>query len=339
MNVEQYPARWWQTLPDGRLHCFLCPRHCHLSEGQHGYCFVRQNVDGRLWQLAYAHPAAVAIDPIEKKPLFHFYPGTSILSLGTAGCNLGCQFCQNSELSRAHELLSEVRLEPSQVIELARQHRTPAIAFTYNEPTVWAEYVVDIARLAQQAGLKTVMVSNGYITAEARGEVYQYIDAANIDLKSFCEDFYARFTLSHLAPVLDTLRWLRRETSVWLEVTNLIIPGGNDALDETRQLAAWIRDELGADVPLHLSAFHPSYRMLDRPPTQPETLLRARDAALHVGLHYVYIGNVATQEGENTVCPSCQRRLICRNRYRVEQVELRDGHCRACGAAIAGRFG
>jgi len=222
----QHPARWWQTLPDGRIHCFLCPRHCHIGEGQHGFCYIRENVAGELVQLGYGRPAALAIDPIEKKPLFHFHPGSAILSLGTAGCNLGCQFCQNFDISKARSVQHDSgHMSPQQIVDLAVSRGVRSIAFTYNEPTIWAEFVIDIARAAHDAGLRTVMVSNGYITREAFFDVYEHIDAANIDLKGFTEDFYAKVTLSHLAPVLDVIRWMRRETSVWFELTNLLIPG------------------------------------------------------------------------------------------------------------------
>ncbi len=334
-----HPARWWQTLPDGRIHCYLCPRHCHIAAGQHGFCFVRENVAGELVQRAYGRPAAVAIDPIEKKPLFHYHPGSAILSLGTAGCNLGCQFCQNFDISKARSVQQgSIHMSPEEVVELAVARGTPAIAFTYNEPTIWAEFVVDIAKLAHQAGLHTVMVSNGYITHEAFADVYPHIDAANIDLKAFTEDFYARITLSHLAPVLDMLRWLRRDTSVWFEITNLLIPGCNDAPSETSELCDWILRELGDDVPLHFTAFHPDFKMLDREPTPPETILRAREAAISAGIKYVYAGNVLTRDAGNTRCPECGKTLIRRSWHRVEDIFIDQGCCRHCGFRIAGEF-
>jgi pyruvate formate lyase activating enzyme len=339
MPAALHPARWWQTLPDGRIHCYLCPRHCHIGEGQHGFCYIRENVAGELVQLGYARPAALAIDPIEKKPLFHFHPGSAILSLGTAGCNLGCQFCQNFDISKARSVQqSSGRMEPAEIVELAIAHGVPAIAFTYNEPTIWAEFVIDIARLAHQGGLRTVMVTNGYITREAFFEVYEHIDAANVDLKGFTEDFYAKLTLSHLAPVLDVLRWLRRETKVWFELTNLLIPGANDAPAETAELCNWILGELGDDVPLHFTAFHPDFKMLDREPTPPETIHHARLQALDAGLKHVYEGNILTRDGGNTRCPGCGKTLIRRSWHQIEEIAIEHGRCIHCSTEIAGEW-
>src|ERR1700760_1688542 len=241
-----HEARWWETMPDGRLHCYLCPRHCHIGDGQHGFCFIRKNEAGRLFQLGYGRPAAVAMDPVEKKPLNHFFPGTKILSMGTAGCNMGCFFCQNWDISKAKaDQVNAADLSPADVMRVAQRYGAPHLAFTYNEPTIWAEYVIDIAKDAHDAGLNAVMVSNGYITREAFFDVYQHIDAANIDLKAFTENFYAKVTLTHLQPVLDVLRWLRHETNVWCELTNLIIPTKNDEQDEFKQMCDWVLANLG----------------------------------------------------------------------------------------------
>jgi pyruvate formate lyase activating enzyme len=339
MLTALHPARWWRTLPDGRIHCYLCPRDCHIGKGQHGFCYIRENVDGELVQLGYGRPAALAVDPIEKKPLFHFHPGSTILSLGTAGCNLGCQFCQNFDISKARSTQhGSAHMSPEDVVELAIARGAPAIAFTYNEPTIWAEFVIDIAKAAHRAGLRTVLVSNGYIAREAFLDVYEHIDAANIDLKAFTEDFYAKVTLSHLAPVLDTLRWLRRETSVWFELTNLIIPGLNDGRVEINELCDWILGELGDDVPLHFTAFHPDFKMLDREPTPPETIHRAREEALIAGLKYVYAGNILTRNAGNTQCPKCGKTLIRRSWHRIEEIAIDNGLCRHCHAEIAGEF-
>jgi pyruvate formate lyase activating enzyme len=339
MPTALHPARWWQPLPDGRIHCFLCPRHCHIGDGQHGFCFIRQNVDGELVQLGYGRPAALAIDPIEKKPLFHFHPGSEILSLGTAGCNLGCQFCQNFDISKARSVQQgSAHMSPQEIVDLAVERGTPSIAFTYNEPTIWAEFVIDIAQAAHRAGLRTVMVSNGYITREAFFDVYQHIDAANIDLKGFTENFYSKITLSHLAPVLDVLRWLRRETNVWFEITNLIIPGLNDTPEETAELCDWILSELGDDVPLHFTAFHPDYKMLDRPRTPSPTLDRARQIARERGIKYAYEGNIVTPDGGNTFCPGCHRTIIRRSWHQIESCDIAAGRCLHCNTPIAGRF-
>ncbi len=334
-----YTARHWTREPDGRIRCTLCPRDCRLREGQAGFCFVRRNVEGRLVSLAYGRSTGFAADPIEKKPLYHFHPGTRALSFGTAGCNLGCRFCQNWDLSKARlDERSAGECAPREVVDLAVETGCPSIAFTYNDPVIWAEYAIDVAREAHARGLKTVFVSAGYVTAEAREEIFAHMDAANIDLKAFTEGFYRRVTLSHLAPVLETLAWLAR-SRVWTEVTNLVIPGFNDDPGETRALSAWILEHMGADVPLHFTAFHPDYRMLDVPPTPAATLSRARAIAREVGLHHVYTGNVHDPDGQTTCCAACDARLVERDGMRVLAATLEDGACTRCGARLAGRFG
>ena len=338
LNTAHHPARWWETMPDGRLHCYLCPRHCHIGEGQTGFCFIRKNEDGRLVQLGYGRPAALQMDPVEKKPLNHFFPGTKILSMGTAGCNMGCFFCQNWDISKAKaDQVNSTSLSPEQVVELTLQHGAPSIAFTYNEPTIWGEYVIDIARIAHEQGINTVMVSNGYITREAFFDVYQHIDAANIDLKAFTENFYSKITLTHLQPVLDTLKWLRHETDVWFEITNLIIPTLNDGDSEFRQLCDWVLNNLGDDVPLHFTAFHPDFKLQDKPPTPPETLHRARAIAFEMGLKFVYEGNIWS-EGGNTICPGCKRAIIRRSWHSILSYDVRQGKCSHCGTKIPGVF-
>jgi pyruvate formate lyase activating enzyme len=325
-------------MADGRLHCYLCPRHCHIGEGQSGFCFIRRNEGGRLVQLGYGRPAALQIDPIEKKPLNHFLPGTAILSLGTAGCNMGCFFCQNWDISKAKsDQVRSASLEPLDVVRLAKRYGVPSLAFTYNEPTIWGEYVIDIAKAAHEAGLNTVMVSNGYITREAFFDVYEHIDAANIDLKAFTETFYSKVTLTHLRPVLDTLRWLRHETNVWFELTNLIIPTLNDRDDEFRELCGWVLENLGDDVPLHFTAFHPDFKLRDKPSTPPQTLDRARSTAREMGLKYVYEGNIYS-EGANTICPGCRRVILRRSWHDVLSNKIVDSKCSHCGTVIAGVF-
>ncbi len=333
-----HEAHWWETMADGRLHCYLCPRHCHIGAGQAGFCFIRKNEGGRLIQLGYGRPAALQMDPIEKKPLNHFFPGTRILSMGTAGCNMGCFFCQNWDISKAKsDQVHSASLTPEEVVALAKRYGAPSIAFTYNEPTIWAEYVIDIAKVARAEGLNTVMVSNGYITREAFFDVYRYIDAANIDLKAFTEKFYAKTTLTHLSPVLDTLRWLRHETNVWFEITNLIIPTLNDADVELRQLCEWVLANLGDDIPLHFTAFHPDFKLRDKPHTPPQTLCRAREMAMQMGLKFVYEGNVHS-EGGSTICPRCERALIRRDWHDVLSNHVIDGKCEYCGTEIVGVF-
>ncbi|HEV2499786.1 MAG TPA: AmmeMemoRadiSam system radical SAM enzyme [Terriglobia bacterium] len=338
-TTDLHEAHWWETLPEGRIHCYLCPRHCHIGEGQAGFCFIRKNIGGTLYNLGYAQPAALQIDPIEKKPLNHFMPGARILSMGTAGCNMGCFFCQNWDISKSKsDQVNSVHLEPEDVVRAAIEHSCPALAFTYNEPTIWAEYVIDIAKVAHRAGLKTVMVTNGYITREALFDVYQHIDAANVDLKAFTESFYGKTTLTHLQPVLDTLKTLRRETSVWFEITNLMIPTLNDAAEETRELCAWVLGNLGDDVPLHFTAFHPDFKLRDKPATPAETLHQARRIAMQMGLKFVYEGNIYS-DGANTFCPGCKRTLVKRWWHQVSDFHItEDGECEYCGAAIPGYF-
>ena len=338
IQPKHHEALWWEAMSDGRLHCYLCPRHCHIGEGQTGFCFIRKNEGGRLVQLGYGRPAALQVDPIEKKPLSHFHPGTRVLSMGTAGCNMGCFFCQNWDISKAKaDQRQASNLGPEQVVDVAEQYRTPHIAFTYNEPTIWAEYVIDIAKAAHRRGLNTVMVSNGYITREAFFEVYRHIDAANIDLKAFTEKFYSKITLTHLEPVLEVLRWLRHETDVWFEITNLIIPTLNDADEELKQLCGWVLENLGDDVPLHFTAFHPDFKLLDKPRTPPETLHRARALAMEMGLKFVYEGNIYS-DGANTICPGCKQTIIRRSWHDLLQHEAPAGKCRWCGTRISGRF-
>ncbi|HTN53880.1 MAG TPA: AmmeMemoRadiSam system radical SAM enzyme [Anaeromyxobacter sp.] len=335
-----HAARYWEPAGDGRVRCTLCPRDCRIGEGQAGFCFVRRNEGGRLVTSAWGRSTGFAVDPIEKKPLAHFHPGASVLSFGTAGCNLGCRFCQNWDISKAR--LDEGRAEdawtPERVVALARRMGSPGIAFTYNDPVIWSEYAIDVARAAHAAGLFTVFVTAGFVNAGARADVFRHMDATNVDLKAFTEDFYRKVTLSHLAPVLETLEWLAKETQVWVEMTNLLIPGLNDSPAETRALAEWVLGHMGPDVPVHFTAFHPDYKLLDRPPTPPSTLRRARAAAREVGLRYVYTGNVRDPEGGTTYCPGCGAKVIERDGYAVEAVRIARGACAACGTLIAGRF-
>lgn len=335
---DLHEGRWWEPEPGGKVHCYLCPRHCHIGEGQSGFCFIRVNQGGKLYSLGYASPAAIQIDPIEKKPLNHFLPGTSILSLGTAGCNMGCFFCQNWDISKSkHDQVHSTYLPPEDVVLLAIRHGCPSLAFTYNEPTIWGEYVIDICAVAKQYGLKTVMVTNGYVTYEAFHDIYDHIDAANVDLKAFTENFYGKITLTHLQPVLDTLLWLKQETKVWFEITNLLIPSLNDDPIEIRKLSEWVLEHLGPEVPLHFTAFHPDFKLRDKPNTPPETLHMARQIAREIGLHYVYEGNIWS-DGGNTLCPSCGLVLVRRSWHKVLKHQLETGACPGCGHQVPGHW-
>jgi pyruvate formate lyase activating enzyme len=334
-------AQWWEA-PDaqGKIRCTLCPRYCRMGDGQAGFCYVRHNQGGTLYAASYGRSTGFAIDPIEKKPLNHFLPGTAIMSFGTAGCNLGCRFCQNWHISKAKLVEKQsVAASPEQVVALALHHGCPSIAMTYNDPTIFGEYVIDITRIARGAGVKNVLVTAGYITPEARRDIYRWVDAANVDLKAFSETFYHKVTFAHLDPVLDTLRWLKHETDIWFELTNLMIPGENDDWDETRRMCEWILENLGPDVPIHFTAFHPDFKMQDIPRTPQATLQRARRIAQSQGLRYVYVGNVHDREGQTTYCPTCQSPVIERDWHRVLAQRVAAGHCPECQSAIAGVFG
>ncbi len=332
-------ARWWRPLENGKLLCFLCPRLCEIPEGKAGFCFIRKNEGGRLLSLGYGRSTGFAVDPVEKKPLSHFLPGTTVLSFGTAGCNLGCKFCQNWDISKAR--LDTRRSEegtPQEVVELALRSGCSGIAYTYNDPVIWAEYAIDIARRARDVGLKNVFVTAGYVTPEARQEVFELMDAANVDLKGFREDFYRHVTLSHLEPVKETLRWLVRETGVWVEITTLLIPGQNDSDAEIEAECEWIVSALGPDVPLHFTAFHPDYRMTDLPPTPETTLRRAREIAKRAGVRFCYVGNVHDREGQTTSCPACGAILIRRDWHAIRTYRLDGAHCPECRHEIPGLF-
>lgn len=332
-------AKWWNPTDRGKLLCTLCPRYCEIGEGQIGFCFIRQNIGGKLYTTGYGRPTGFAIDPIEKKPLNHFLPGTDILSFGTAGCNLGCRFCQNWSISKAKlDDTNALIASPEDVIMLAKKYSTPSIAFTYNDPTIFGEYVIDISRIAKQEGIKSVMVTAGYIDKEARKEVYQFIDAANVDLKAFTERFYHKLTFSHLNYVLDTLIWLKNETDVWFEITTLLIPGENDSEEEIKQECEWILTNLGDAVPLHFTAFHPDFKMTDKDPTPPSTLRRAKRIADKMGIKYCYLGNIHDPESQSTYCPSCGSILIKRNWHTVSTINLINNKCIKCNTILDGVF-
>ena len=344
MNTEinsstMVEAKWWEPAEKGKLLCTLCPRYCMIGEGQPGFCYIRQNHNGKLYTLGYARPTGFAIDPIEKKPLNHFLPGTKVLSFGTAGCNLGCKFCQNWSISKAKlDDLNALVAEPEDVIALAKENDCPSIAYTYNDPTIYGEYVIDISKLTREDGLKSVMVTAGYIDKEARKDVYKYIDAANVDLKAFTDEFYWRKTFSHLEDVLDTLIWLKNETDVWIEITTLLIPDENDSEEEIKAECNWILKNLGEWVPLHFTAFHPDFKMMDKEQTPEYTLTKARNIALSMGIKYCYVGNVHNVEGQTTFCPDCSERLIKRDWHNVILDKVMGNSCSNCGTTIHGVF-
>lgn len=332
-------GRYWSKTEDNRVLCELCPRACKLREGQRAFCFVRQNVGGQMVLTTYGRSSGFCIDPIEKKPLNHFYPGTSVLSFGTAGCNLGCKFCQNWNISKASEWdrLAD-QAGPEAVAEAALHYGCKSVAFTYNDPVIFAEYAIDIAKACRERGIQTVAVTAGYITEKARPEFFAAMDAANVDLKAFSETFYHKITSAHLQPVLDTLRYLREETNVWFEVTTLLIPGHNDSVDEIDRQCDWFVRTLGPEVPLHFTAFHPDFKMSDIPATPAATLRRACEQAKAHGIRHVYTGNVHDKDGQSTYCASCNALLIERDWYSLGTYRIKDGACPSCGHKIAGRF-
>ena len=337
---SSHPARYWHWLGDGRMQCDLCPRDCRLHEGQRGACFVRARENDQMVLTTYGRSSGFCIDPIEKKPLNHFYPGSSVMSFGTAGCNLACKFCQNWDITKSRDMDRLMdQASPEQIARAAQQAGCKSVAFTYNDPVIFAEYAIDVAQACHAHGLRTVAVTAGYVHDQPRRDFFAHIDATNVDLKAFSEDFYFKLTGSHLQPVLDTLVYLRRETQVWVEITTLLIPGHNDTDAEITAMSRWIRDALGAEVPLHFSAFHPDHKMRDVPATPKATLVRAREIALQQGLHHVYTGNVHHKAGDTTHCAQCGTTLIERDWYRIDGYRLTaDGCCPDCGHALAGHY-
>jgi pyruvate formate lyase activating enzyme len=332
-------GRWQHTLPDGRIQCDLCPRYCRLNDGQRAFCFIRERQGDAIYLTGYGRATGFCIDPIEKKPLNHFHPGTSVLSFGTAGCNLGCKFCQNWDISKAREIerLSD-SATPEQIASAAVESGCRSVAFTYNDPVIFAEYAIDAAAACRARGVETVAVTAGYITPEARKDFYAAIDAANVDLKAFTPEFYRKLCYAELEPVLDTLRWLRHETDVWFEVTTLLIPGTNDSREEIDRLCDWFLCELGPDVPLHFSAFHPDFRMRELPATPPETCKRARDQARRHGIRHVYSGNIHDPGSQSTYCAGCGEVVIERDWYELGAYRLSGNRCKRCGVELPGRF-
>lgn len=339
-NPDTVKTRYWHRCDDGRIQCDVCPRACKLHEGQRGLCFVRGRVDDQIVLATYGRSSGFCVDPIEKKPLNHFYPGSSVFSFGTAGCNLACKFCQNWDISKSREMdtLAD-QASPVAIAETAKRLGCKSVAYTYNDPTIFHEYAIDVAAECRKRDIKSVAVTAGYVCAEPRREFYAAMDAANVDLKAFTEEFYYKLTGAHLQPVLDTLAYIKHETSVWLEITTLLIPGQNDSAEEIDAMTKWIRRELGPDVPLHFSAFHPDYKMRDIPATPFETLKNAREIAISNGLYYVYTGNVHDSIGSSTYCHHCSKRVIERDWYKLGQYDVDStGHCMHCGSQLHGHF-
>ncbi|MBV9953350.1 MAG: AmmeMemoRadiSam system radical SAM enzyme [Acidimicrobiia bacterium] len=338
--VPTVPTTYWHPLADGRVQCDVCPRACKLRDGQRGVCFVRAREGDEIVLTTYGRSSGFCVDPVEKKPLNHFLPGSSILSFGTAGCNLACRFCQNWDISKSKEMdtLAD-QAAPEEIARAAAAEGCRSVAFTYNDPTIFLEYAIDVADACHELGLAAVAVTAGYICPEPRADFYAHLDAANVDLKGFTEDFYRHTCGAELGAVLETLEFLRHETDAWFELTTLLIPGLNDSDRELDEMTSWVAEHLGTDVPMHFTAFHPDYRMRDRPPTPPETLSRARHIARANGVRYAYTGNVHDTGGQSTFCHGCGARVVERDWYSIGDYQLDDdGHCRACGTVIPGRF-
>jgi len=332
-------TKYWHKLDDGRVQCDLCPRFCKLKEGNKGLCFVRECQCGEVVMTSYGRSTGFQVDPIEKKPLNHILPGTKVFSFGTAGCNLSCVFCQNWHMSRSRQtdLMASVAM-PAEIAGAAKKQGCKSVAFTYNDPVIFMEYAVDTAKECHKIGIKTVAVTAGVICEEPRKGFFKHIDAANVDLKAFSEEFYQKNCSGDFQTVLDTLIYLKKETNVWVEITTLLIPGENDSDNELDKMTKWIFSELGPDVPLHFSAFHPDFKMLDKPRTPTATLIKARDIAIKNGLHYVYTGNVSDKESQSTYCHKCQKTLIGRDWYSLSDYNLEGNKCKFCGAECAGVF-
>jgi pyruvate formate lyase activating enzyme len=334
------PTRHWHALPDGRIQCDVCPRACRLREGQRGLCFVRGRVDDQIVLASYGRSSGFCVDPVEKKPLNHFLPGSSVLSFGTAGCNLACRFCQNWDISKSREIdtLSGAA-SPADLAHTAQVLGCRSVAFTYNDPVIFMEYAMDVADACRERGIKAIAVSAGFMNAEPRAEFYQHMDAANIDLKAFTDSFYEKITFGKLGAVLETLEYLRHDTDVWFEITTLLIPGHNDSDAEIAEQCTWLVEHLGTDVPLHFSAFHPDFKMMDVPRTPPQTLRRARHIAREHGLKYVYTGNVHDPDGQTTTCPGCGAPVVVRDWYVISSYDLTDGGaCRQCATLLPGVY-
>jgi len=335
-----FPTKYWHRLDDGRIQCDLCPHFCKLKQGKQGLCFVRANHHEKIVLTSYGRSSGFCIDPIEKKPLNHFLPGTPILSFGTAGCNLTCKFCQNWDMSKSREadILAD-QASPEKIARVAHQLGCKSVAYTYNDPVIFMEYAIDIAKACQEYDIKSVAVSAAYINEQPAKEFFKYMDACNIDLKAFTEEFYRKVTGGHLQTVLDTLVYIKQKTDSWLEITTLLIPGKNDSDEELNNMTCWVVENLGADVPMHFTAFHPSWKMMDTPSTPASTLSRARQIALENGIHHAYTGNIHDKNGESTYCSNCGQLLIGRDWYVLSQWNLdAQGCCNNCGTICAGIF-
>lgn len=330
--------KYQNTLKDNKVQCTICPRNCKLKEGQAGFCQIRKNIGGQIFLTSYGYNTGLAVDPIEKKPLYHFYPGTKVLSFGTLGCNMGCQFCQNWHISKSKADPKINPTSPEKIVSLAKQLRCKSVAFTYNDPVIFFEYAVDTAKLCRENGIKTVAVTAGYINPIPGKEFFSYMDAANVDLKGFNEEFYKKNCLAKLGPILDIIKYIKNETNCWLELTTLLIEDENTSDYDLNRECAWIAENLGTDIPLHFSAFYPAYKFLDKKPTSLSTLLHAYDIAKKAGIKYVYTGNVLDLPTSATYCHSCAESIIKRGGFEILENNLENGYCKFCGEKCSGVF-
>lgn len=335
-NLSRIEARFYKKHPDREIECTLCPRQCKLGDKERGYCGARENIGGTYYTLVYGKACSIHIDPIEKKPLFHYLPSSNALSIATAGCNVNCKFCQNWEISQVRpEQIRHVDFPPEAVVLTAEKNSCPVIAYTYSEPVVFYEYMFDTAQMARNKNIKSAVITGGHINPEPLLELTKVVDAIKVDLKAFSQDFYSQYVRGELQPVLDTIKIIAK-SGVWLEIVYLVIPTLNDKPSEILQLSRWILQEIGPDVPIHFSRFQPMYLLKNLPPTPISTLVQAHDIAKEQGLRYVYIGNVPGHEFENTTCPNCQRTLIERIQYHVKKIDIEGGKCKFCGYLIPG---
>ncbi len=332
--------KYQNTLKDERIQCLICPRKCILSKGQEGFCHIRKNTDGKIELSSYGFNTGLAIDPIEKKPVYQFYPQTPILSFGTLGCNMGCLFCQNWQTTKNKADCKNLnKTSPEEIVQIAKKYNCKSVAFTYNDPIIFFEYAIDTAKICRQEGIKTVAVTSGFINPEPAKEFFKYMDATNIDLKGFSEEFYKRNCLAHLKPVLDTIKYVSNETDCWVELTTMLIESENDSNDMIKEECDWILNNLGDCVPLHFSAFFPRYKFSNRKQTDFSTLLRAYSIAKNAGLKYVYTGNITNIETSSTYCKNCSTPVILRNGYELIEYNLNEnGSCKFCGTKCDGRY-
>lgn len=332
--------KYQKTLVSNKVQCMICPRNCKLNEGQSGFCHIRKNIGGNIVLTSYGYNTGLAIDPIEKKPLFHFLPSSKVLSFGTLGCNMGCAFCQNWRTTKSKGDSHKLNYtEPEKIAQLAIEYGCKSVAFTYNDPVIFFEYAIDTAKACHERGIKTVAVTAGYINPDPAKEFFKYMDAVNVDLKSFNKEFYQKYCLANMEPILETIKYVKNETNCWMELTTLLIEGENDSEEEIVSECAWIKNNLGVEVPLHFSAFHPDYKFMDRMATKPATLERAYDIAKKMGLRYVYMGNVLDIKTSTTYCHACSKSVITRDWFNVLDYSLdQTGHCKHCGAKCEGVF-